>query len=165
MLCEWVRELLDAWTSKQWETLILLPWRRCSMLQLWDFWCSISVFEPLRLSEWKVWCSLMSSFIIDPWGGWLCIEKTDVSCCVGHDAPVHLLYDWELCTVLPCPWGAPTCWTGMWFMKETGFQEEPPWGSLVGCQWKIGLTIKTSMNLEWSGEKNREILNLLSNGV
>lgn len=47
----------------------------------------------------------------------------------------------------------------------TGFQEEPPWDSLLCCQWKIGLTRKTSMNLEPSGEKNRGILNQMFNGV
>lgn len=32
----------------------------------------------------------------------------------------------------------------------TALQEEPPWDSLTSCQWKIGVTRKTSMNLETS---------------
>lgn len=32
----------------------------------------------------------------------------------------------------------------------TALQEEPPWDSLASCQWKIGVTRKTSMNLETS---------------
>lgn len=32
----------------------------------------------------------------------------------------------------------------------TALQAEPPWDSLTSCQWKIGVTRKTSMNLEAS---------------
>lgn len=32
----------------------------------------------------------------------------------------------------------------------TALQAEPPWDSLTSCQWKIGVTRKTSMNLETS---------------
>lgn len=39
--------------------------------------------------------------------------------------------------------------------NSSNLQEKPPWCCLSGCQWKIGVTRKTSMNLETS--KRRRI--------
>lgn len=66
--------------------------------------------------------------------------------------------------------------------NSSNLQEKPPWWCLTDCQWKIGLTKKTSMNLETYrrrrmviveegglrdgvGEQRGAVLNQMSNGV